>query len=100
MFIVTSRFTIRNSEMTAGVKDAFRNRPRLVDQADGFIRMEVVSPSDNPDEIMLITYWNDEESFKNWHRSPRFRESHKWIPKGLKLVPKSVQLRTYEYIGS
>lgn len=99
MFVAVSRFTVGN-DMTAEVKEAFRNRPHLVDQAAGFQRLDVISPADNPDEIWLITYWTDENSFTNWHRSHRFREVHKWIPKGLKLVPKSVTLRPFHHVCS
>ena len=66
MFIALSQFTIAN-EMTAEVKNAFVDRPHLVENASGFIRLEVISPLDNKDEIWLLTYWRDEESFKTWH---------------------------------
>jgi heme oxygenase (mycobilin-producing) len=99
MFVAMSRFTVSN-DMAAEVKEAFRNRPHLVDQAPGFKRLDVISPLDNPDEIWLITYWRDEPSFTNWHRSHQFREAHKWIPKGLRLAPKSVKLQQFHHVGS
>ena len=43
MFIALSQFTIAN-DMTAEVKNAFVDRPHLVDNASGFIRLEVISP--------------------------------------------------------
>src|SRR5918912_942676 len=55
-FIALSRFTVANG-MADQVKDAFVNRPHLVDDAPGFIRMEVISPCDDPREIWLFTYW-------------------------------------------
>lgn len=97
MFVAHSRFTIAN-QMIEEVKQAFRDRPHLVDKAPGFVRLDVISPLENPEEIWLVTYWEDEDSFTNWRRSHRFRESHKWIPKGLKLVPKSVHLHRFEHI--
>jgi heme-degrading monooxygenase HmoA len=98
-FVALSRFTIGN-EMTEQVWQAFRERPHLVDGAPGFVRLEVLSPVDNPDEIWLFTYWTDENSFKVWHHSHLYRESHKAIPKGLKLVPKSASLRYFEQVCS
>ena len=86
--------------MAPEVKDAFVNRPHLVDSAPGFVRMEVVSPVDNPSEIWLFTFWTDEESFQTWHRSHAYHDSHKGIPKGLKLVPKSTELRFFEHVSS
>ena len=99
MFIALSQFTVAN-DMTAEVKNAFIDRPHLVDNASGFIRLEVISPLDNKDEIWLLTYWRDEESFKTWHHSHLYHDSHKGIPKGLKLVPKSARLRFFEHVSS
>ena len=99
MFIAVSQFTIANDK-TDEVKQAFRNRPHLVEQAEGFIRMEVLSPRETPAEIWLVTCWNNEEAFKVWHRSHLYRESHKGIPKGLKLVPQSTRLRFFDSVCS
>lgn len=68
-FVALSRFTISNG-MTAQVKQAFVERPHLVDGAPGFLPMEVISPVDEPDEIWLLTYWSDEESFKDVAQEP------------------------------
>lgn len=99
MFIAISQFTIANDK-TAEVKQAFRDRPHLVEQAAGFLRMEVMSPRELPEEIWLVTYWETEEAFSTWHRSHLYRDSHKGIPKGLKLVPKSARLRFFDSICS
>lgn len=99
MFIALSQFTVAN-EMTEQVRDAFARRPHLVEEAPGFLRLEVISPLDNRDEIWLLTYWSDEGSFKAWHHSHLYHDSHKGIPKGLKLVPRSVRLRFFEHVAS
>jgi heme oxygenase (mycobilin-producing) len=98
-FVVLSKFTIANG-MGEEVREAFRNRPHLVEDAPGFIRLDVISPCENPDEIWLITYWTDEMSYKMWHRGHVYQQSHKGIPKGLKLVPKSAQVIRFDYISS
>jgi heme-degrading monooxygenase HmoA len=99
MFVALSKFEVANG-MTEQVKEAFVNRPHLVESAPGFTRMDVISPLDYPDEIWLITYWTDEGSYKTWHHGELHRESHKWIPKGLKLVPRSTQVRFFEHVSS
>ena len=86
--------------MTAEVKEAFRDRPHLVDDAPGFVRMEVISPTEAPDEIWLLTFWADETSFRAWHKSHMYGKSHKGIPKGLKLVPKSAKVQYFDFIAS
>lgn len=98
-FVALSRFTVANG-MTDRVKQAFFDRPHLVDSAPGFLRMDVMTPLDSPDEIWLMTFWSDEESFKVWHHSHLYRESHAGIPKGLKLVPGSTHIRYFEHVCS
>lgn len=99
MFVALSQFTIAN-DMTGEVRDAFLNRPHLVEAAAGFVRLDVISPVDAPQEVWLLTYWQDEESFRVWHHSHLYRDSHKGIPKGLKLVPRSASLRFFEHVSS
>jgi heme-degrading monooxygenase HmoA len=99
MFVASSKFVVAN-EMTAAVKAAFQNRPHLVDTVAGFIRMDVLSPHDNPNEIWLLTYWDTAEQYHHWHRSDQHHQSHQWIPKGLKLVPEATEIQFFEHIGS
>jgi heme oxygenase (mycobilin-producing) len=98
-FVALSQFTIAN-DMVAEVRQAFLDRPHLVDHAPGFLRLEVFAPVEAADEIWLLTYWTNEASFRAWHRSHEYRESHGQIPKGLKLVPRSARLRFFEHICS
>jgi len=97
-FVVLSRFTA--AEMADEAKQAFRQRPHRVDSAHGFVRMEVLSPFDCPNEFWLFTYWKDEPSYRAWHHSHLYKESHEGIPKGLRLVPKCVSIRLFEHVAS
>lgn len=98
-FVALSKFVIANDK-TDAVKRAFRNRPHLVDGQPGFLRMEVLSPLDRPEEIWLVTYWADAASFNVWHHSHLYSESHKGIPKGLKLVRGETVIRHFELVSS
>lgn len=97
MIIVLSKFEIAN-EMSPDVKNAFCSRPHVVDSTPGFIKLQVMSPKENGNEIWLMTYWETEEYFKQWHSSHGYHETHKGIPKGLKLVPQSVELKYFDFI--
>ena len=99
MFVVMSRFKVANG-MAAEVRQAFRDRPRLVEEAPGFLRMDVLGPVDQPEEICLLTYWADETAFRRWHHSDAHHVSHRGIPGGLRLDPKGTQLRFFEHICS
>lgn len=99
MFVAMSRFRIANG-MADPVKAAFRSRPGLVDQAPGFQRMDVISPRESPEDIWLLTYWDDEASYRTWHRGHAYHESHAGIPKGLKLVPGSARIEFFDHVAS
>lgn len=99
MHVVISQFVVAN-EMEEEVREAFRNRPHLVDDAPGFLRMEVVCPLDEPAKFWLMTYWEDVESFQSWHRSHKYQDSHMGIPKGLKLVPGQNKIFQFNHICS
>jgi heme-degrading monooxygenase HmoA len=99
MFVALSQFVVANG-MTDQVKQAFRNRPHIVESAPGFVKLDVISPFDNPDEVWLITFWTDEASYRTWHRSHAYHVSHGQIPKGVKLVPRSAQIRCFEHLAS
>lgn len=98
-YVSISRFRVRNG-MEEDVAQAFRARPHLVDDASGFIRMDVLTPDNDDTEFWLVTYWDSEESFRAWHRSHLYRESHEGIPKGLKLDPTATELRGFRYVSS
>jgi len=98
-YVSISRFRVANG-MESEVAEAFRERPHKVESAPGFIRMDVLSPSEDAAEFWLVTYWADEESFRVWHRSHEYRDSHAYIPKGLKLDAAATQLRSFRYVAS
>mgnify|MGYP006000648521 CR=1 FL=1 len=77
------------------MREAFLERPHLVDDHPGFIRMEVMHPVEQPERVILVTYWESEAIWKEWYHSHKYREAHKGIPKGLKLIPKSVEISYY-----
>jgi len=97
-FTAISRFEVINN-MEDAVREAFINRPGLVEDADGFVGLNVLSPRNNPAEFWLITHWENEESFHHWHKHHR-TESHQLIPKGLKLVKNSFSLDFFDHITS
>ncbi|HWM91786.1 MAG TPA: antibiotic biosynthesis monooxygenase [Thermoanaerobaculia bacterium] len=97
MFVAISRFAVANG-MSDEVRQAFCDRPHLVDGAQGFLRMEVLTPVDDPDEFWLLTWWSDAESFQAWHKSHLHHESHRGIPKGLRLLPERTVVRGFEQV--
>jgi heme oxygenase (mycobilin-producing) len=105
-FIALSKFTVDDGVDASGlahiarVKQAFRDRPHLVEDASGFRKLEVFTPRENPNEIWLLTFWDDEESYATWHKSHLYHESHKGIPKGIRLVPRSTKIEFFDHVAS
>ena len=101
MFAVISKFTIDNqNDMTGAVKTAYRERPHVVENAAGFVRLDVLSPMDQPDQIWLITYWADQASFQQWFRTHPYQEAHQNIPSGLRLIRTQTEMLFFEHIAS
>jgi heme-degrading monooxygenase HmoA len=87
MILAISRFKVING-LEAEVHEAFSKRPHLVDDAVGFLGMETFTGVRDDTAFYLVTRWTDEEAFRTWHSSPAHHQSHKGIPKGLKLDPR------------
>jgi signal transduction histidine kinase/heme-degrading monooxygenase HmoA len=97
MILAVSRFRVANGFEQA-VTVAFADRPRLVDAWPGFLGLETFTDTDDATMFHLVTRWTDREAFHSWHGSSAHRESHKWMPKGLRLDPSCTQLVEWERI--
>ncbi len=84
MVTVISRFRVRNG-LEQDVRTAFLNRPRLVENTSGFCGLDVLTDAKDPSIFLLLTRWQDEDSFQVWHRSDAHHQSHEFMPRGLKL---------------
>ncbi|MES9962365.1 MAG: antibiotic biosynthesis monooxygenase [Candidatus Sedimenticola sp. 20ELBAFRAG] len=98
MFIAMSRFEVANG-LEDEVSRAFKNRPHKVDSVPGFIRMEVLRPQDEPAQFWLLTWWTDEASWDSWYHSHHYKDSHKGMPEGLKLVPDKTRIWKMERVA-
>ncbi len=67
------------------MRDAFVNRPRLVEGAAGFCGLDVLTDAADPCVFLLLTRWMDEASFQAWHHSEAHHQSHAMMPGGVKL---------------
>jgi heme oxygenase (mycobilin-producing) len=55
----------------------FAARAGAVDDADGFEGFELLRPTDEREQWLVITRWRDEESFQAWMSSSGFAEGHR-----------------------
>ncbi len=55
----------------------FAARVGAVDHADGFEGFELLRPTDDRDQWLVVTRWRDEAAFQAWVSSPDFAEGHR-----------------------
>ena len=55
----------------------FAARAGAVDDAAGFEGFELLKPTDDRDQWLVVTRWRDEEAFQAWVASPAFAHGHR-----------------------
>ncbi|MET1132925.1 MAG: antibiotic biosynthesis monooxygenase [Aeromicrobium sp.] len=55
----------------------FAKRAGAVDGQDGFEGFELLKPTDDREQWLVVTRWRDEESFQAWLNSPAFGHGHR-----------------------
>jgi heme-degrading monooxygenase HmoA len=97
MIVAMSRFRVKN-DRERDVRQAFLDRPRLVDDQAGFLGLEVFQYPGDCAVFYLVTRWCDVSSFRSWHSSEAHHHSHELMPKGLKLDSAFTELRILERV--
>ena len=82
MYVSLSRLRVE-PEQAARLVEAFRNRLGLVDDADGFVGLEVWQSDRDAGEVVMVSRWRDREAFRAYMRSAAHRASHDRIPRDL-----------------
>lgn len=54
----------------------FGSRTKAIDLMPGFIDMQVLKPAKKGDDYLIISHWENEESFKEWTKSEAFFKGH------------------------
>jgi heme-degrading monooxygenase HmoA len=54
----------------------FAARAGAVDDQDGFEGFELLRPTDERHQWLVVTRWRDEDSFQSWVSSPAFAHGH------------------------
>jgi heme oxygenase (mycobilin-producing) len=81
---------------------AFRRRAHLVDEADGFIDLQVWRSDGDASEVVMVSRWRDRDAFKTYMRSAEHRTSHERIDPGLAeliKLEKLEHLHTYDVVA-
>ena len=78
----------------------FAARAGAVDDQDGFEGFELLRPTDDRLQWLVVTRWRDEESFNDWVASPAFAHGHRGAnaPKDGAPVATHSELWSYEIV--
>ena len=78
MYVSLSRLRVPQ-ERAAELVSAFRRRAHLVEQADGFVDLQVWQSDRDAGELVMVSRWRDRAAFKAYMKSDRHRVSHERI---------------------
>ncbi|MFL5781050.1 MAG: antibiotic biosynthesis monooxygenase family protein [Thermoleophilaceae bacterium] len=78
MYVSLSRLRVEE-DRAADLVAAFRRRAHLVDDADGFVDLQVWRSDRDPCELVMVSRWRDRAAFKAYMKSDAHRISHERI---------------------
>ena len=58
-------------------EELFKTRAHAIDRMPGFKDMQVLKPSKEGEDYLIVSFWETEEAFKQWTTSPEFIEGHR-----------------------
>ena len=101
MYVSLSRLRVPE-ERSAELVAAFRRRAHLVDDADGFLDLQVWQSDRDRGELVMVSRWRDREAFKAYMKSESHRISHDRIDPDLDdaiRLERLEHLHTYEVVA-
>ena len=101
MYVSLSRLRIP-AHASEELIEAFRRRARLVEDASGFVDLQVWRSDRDAGEILMVSRWQDREAFKTYMRSAEHRISHERIDPQLRELIKLEaleHLHTYDVVA-
>jgi heme-degrading monooxygenase HmoA len=100
MIVAISRIRITSGNADA-VAAQYCQRSGLVEQAPGFLGLEILRGQDQPDEFLVYMRWADRAAFDDYRGSARFRQAHHSIakiPGRTRIDPATYEVEVYDVI--
>ncbi len=100
-YVSLSRLRVESGQVDELVA-AFRGRAHLVDEADGFLDLEVWRSDRDPGEVIMVSRWRDRACFSEYMRSEAHRISHSRISPALLdaiELERLEHLKTYDVVA-
>jgi heme-degrading monooxygenase HmoA len=94
MYISMSRLRVP-AERAESLVQAFRGRVGLVDDADGFVDLQVWQSDRDGGELVMVSRWRDRAAFTAYMRSDAHKVSHRRIDPDLQAA---IRLEALEHM--
>jgi heme oxygenase (mycobilin-producing) len=94
VYVSLSRLRVR-ADRSDELVGAFRARARLVDDADGFVDLQVWQSDRDPEEVVMVSRWRDRAAFQAYMRSEDHAISHGRIDAELQ---RAIRLERLEHL--
>lgn len=65
-----------NEDFKERFEELFGSRAHAIDTMPGFVNMHVLRPEKPGDAYLIVSYWESEQSFRDWMKSPAFTAGH------------------------
>lgn len=75
MFVVSNRIPV-NPDHAEAFEETFSNRGKMVDGMPGFVAFQLLRPTQAGEPYIVMTFWENEASFRAWTESKAFKEGH------------------------
>lgn len=76
MYVVTNRVFVAPG-WGEKFEERFRQRAGQVDKQPGFVRMQILRPTDEQNPYVVLTTWESETVFNDWVGSEDFKLAHR-----------------------
>jgi heme-degrading monooxygenase HmoA len=100
-YVSMSRLRLPAEDVTELVA-AFGDRAGLVDEANGFLGLEVWRSDRDAGEVVMVSHWSGRDAFAAYMRSDAHRSSHERIAPALKAsirLERLDHLHTYDVVA-
>lgn len=74
-FVAVNSITC-SPEYVERFEELFKSRAHAIDRLPGLVNKHILKPCEEGD-YLIVSYWDDEKSFKAWVGSPEFLDGHK-----------------------
>ena len=94
MYVSLSRLRV-SPDRAGELVTAFRRRARLVEEADGFLDLQVWQSDRDAGELVMVSRWRDRASFRTYMKSEAHAISHNRIAPDLE---RAIELEGLEHL--